>query len=102
MGIVAFATTMAVATAAGIFAMKELEGGLPALTTVLATLSATVSLLAYLAVVPFALNALLGEFQAGQRERIVWAAYAVFVQAYSAVLAAGIVIYFPLLERILE
>ena len=99
-GIVAFATALAIATAAGVFAVKELEGGLPALTTVLATFLATVSLLAYLAVVLFGLNTLLGEFQATQRERIVRAAYAFFTQAYTAVLAAGVVIYFPLLERI--
>ena len=62
---------------------------------------ATISLLAYLGVVLFGLNALLGKFQTGQREQIVRAAYAVFVQSYTAVLAAGIVIYFPYMERIL-
>ena len=98
-GIVAFATALAVATAAGVFAVKELEDGLPALTTVLATFLATVSLLAYLVVVLFGLNTLLGESQGTQRERIVRAAYAFFTQAYTAVLAAGVVIYFPLLER---
>ena len=101
-GIVAFATALAVATAAGVFAVKGLGDDLSTLTTVLATLLATISLLAYLAVVVFGLNALLGETETGQREQIVRATYAVFVQAYTAVLAAGVVIYFPILERILE
>ena len=101
-GIVSFATALAVATAAGVFVVKELEESLPAFTTVLATLLATVSLLAYLAVVLFGLNALLGEFQARQREQIVRASLAVFAQVYTAVLTAGILIYFPLLESLLQ
>ena len=102
LGIIAFATTLAVATGAGIFAAKEFDSSLPTLTTVLATLLASTSLLAYLAVVLFGLNTLLGESQEAQREQIVRAAYGVFVQAYSAVLAAGIVIVFPFLEPHLE
>ena len=62
-GRVAFSTALAVATAAGVFAVKGLGDGLPTLTTVLATLLATISLLAYLAVVLFGLNALLGEIR---------------------------------------
>ena len=98
LGIIAFATTLAVAVGAGIFVAKEFDSGLPALTTALATLLATISLLSYLAVVLSGLAALLGDSQAVRRKRIVTAAYAVFTQAYTAVLATGIVIFFPFLE----
>ena len=102
LGIISFATTLAVATGAGIFAAKEFDSGLPSLTTVLAVLLAAISLLAYLAVVLFGLNALHGESQAPQRMRIVMASYAALTQAYTAVLAAGMVILFPFLEPQLE
>ena len=98
LGIIAFATTLAVATGAGIFAAKEFDSGLPTLTTVLATLLAAISLLAYLAVVLFGLNTLLGDSQKEQREQIVRTASGALVQAYTAVLAAGMVIVFPFLE----
>ena len=102
LGIIAFATTLAVATGAGIFAAKEFDSGLPTLTTVLATLLATISLLAYLAVVLLGLNTLLGDNEARQRIQIVRSAYAAFTQTYTAVLAAGIAILFPFLEPQLE
>ena len=102
LGIVAFATTMAVATTAGIFAAKEFDSGLPTLTTVLATALVAFSLSAYLAVVTFGLNALLADSQEAQRKQIVRAAYGAFAQAYTAALAAVIVIVFPFLEPHLE
>lgn len=101
LGIIAFATTLAVATAAGVLAVREFDDRLPEMTTVLATVLATISLVAYLFVVLFALATILRELQSEQKELIVRAAGAVFVQANAAVLSAGIVIYFPLLERIL-
>ena len=100
-GIVAFATALAVATAAGIFAVKEFEKGLPWLTTILAMFLATIRLVSYLLVVLFGVTTLLREPQNEQREQFVKAAFSVLAQSYAAVLAAGIVIYFPHLERIL-
>ena len=100
LGIIAFATVLAVAIAAGIFASKELEAGLPVLTTVLAMFLATISLIAYLVVVVFGLATIFRQFKSAKRAQIVIAATAVFVQAYAAVLAAGVVVYFPLLERV--
>ena len=100
LGIIAISTTLAVATGAGIFAAKEFESGLPTLTTVLATLLAATSLLLYLAVVLFGLFALLENSQATQRKRVVIVAYSVVVQAYTAVLAAGMVILFPFWNHI--
>lgn len=101
LGIIAFATALGVATAAGIFAVREFDDSLPEMTTVLATVLATISLVAYLFVVLFGLAALLRDFQIAQKNEIVRAVRAVFLQAYTAVLAAGIVMYFPLLERLL-
>ena len=100
LGIIAFSTTLAVATAAGILAVREFDDGLPEMTTVLATVLATVSLVAYLAVVLFGLATLLREIRTDQKELIVRIVGAVFLQVNAAVLAAGIVLYFPLLERI--
>ena len=101
-GIVAFATALAVATAAGIFAVKEFEEGIPWITTILAMLLATISLVSYLLVVLFSVATLLRESQNEQREQIVKAAFSVFAQAYAAVFAAGVIIYFPLLEGIAQ
>ena len=102
LGIIAFATVLAVAIAAGIFAAKELEAGLPVLTTVLAMFLATISLIAYLLVVLFGLATIFRVIQSEKRAQIVNAATAVFAQAYTAVLAAGVVVYFPLLEKVLR
>ena len=62
---------------------------------------ATISLVSYLLVVLFGVTTLLREPQNEQREQFVKAAFSVLAQSYAAVLAAGIVIYFPHLERIL-
>ena len=100
LGIIAFSTTLAVATAAGVLAVREFDDGLPRITTVLATVMATISLVAYLFVVPLGLATIVRELQAEQKGLLVKAAFSVLAQSYAAVLAAGIVIYFPLLERI--
>ena len=102
LGIIAFATALAVASAAGIFAVRQFDSSLSQMTMVLATILATISLVAYLFVVLFGLASLFRQLQVAQRNQIVRAARAVFVQAYAAVLSIGIVMYFPLLERILE
>lgn len=91
---------MAVATAAGIFAIKEFEEGLPSLSMILAGFLATISLVSYLLVVLFGVTALLRESENEQREQIIKAAISVFVQAYAAVFSAGAIIYFPLLGKI--
>ena len=99
-GIITFATIMAAATSAGIFAVAAREESYPEGISVLAALLVTISLLAYLFVLFSSLRALFLETQAARRAQVIKTSYAVFAQAYTAVIAASLLIYSPLLERV--
>ncbi len=101
-GIASFATILAAAVSAGIFAVATRQESYPEWGRVLAASLGTISLLAYVAVLTFGLSTLFRETQAVRRARAIWSVVAVFVQAYTAVLAVALLIYSPLLDRILE
>lgn len=99
-GIVTFATILAAATAAGIFAVAARQEGYSDWARGLAAFAVTISLLAYAAVVVNGIATLFRESQTERKGVALNAAKAVYVQSYSAVFAAVLMIYFPLLERI--
>jgi len=92
-GIITFATILAAATAAGVFAVTGRQDSYPEWTRAAAASMVTISLLAYLAVLLFGMAALFRDTQDDRKAQIVLTASAVFVQAYSAVLSVFLVIY---------
>lgn len=106
-GIITFATILAAATSAGIFAVAaELFSPDPSLypenIQLLITILAIASLLSYVAVVAFGLVSLFRRTQPARRSAAARTAYAASVQTYTAVVAATITVLFPLLERITD
>lgn len=104
-GIVTFATILAAATSAGIFAVsEELFGSeqtiYPEWMRLLVMILAMASLLAYLIVLVFGLPANFRRTQAARRAEVRNAAGAVFVQAYTAVTAAVLIVLAQLSEEI--
>lgn len=105
-GIVTFATILAAATSAGIFAVAaELFGSEQSKYTegvrLLVTVLATASLLAYMSVVVFGLATPFRRTQAARRAEAINTVISVSVQTYTAVIAAVLVILPPLFEEIL-
>ena len=99
-GIATFATILAAATSAGIFAVAARQESYPEWAKVAAASLTAISLLAYVASVTFSMSTLFRETQAAQRAIAAWTAIAVLAQTYTALLAAAVLIYFPLLERV--
>ena len=102
LGIATFATILAAATSAGIFAVTARQESYPEWARVVAASLTAISLLAYVATITFSMATLFRETQAAQRAIAAWTAIAVLAQTYTALLAAAVLIYFPLLERIRE
>ncbi len=98
-GIATFATILAAAASAGIFAVTARQESYSELTRSLAASLSTISLLAYAAVLTFSLAALFGKPQAARRALALWAARAVLAQAYTVALAVILLLHFPLLDR---
>ena len=92
-GIATFATILAAATSAGIFAVAGRQENYPEWTLALTAILATVSLLGYLFVTVFALATLFRETPQAKRTQTVLTSFAVVVQTYSAVIAVFLVIY---------
>lgn len=92
-GISTFATILAAATSAGIFAVAGRQESYTEWERIAAASLVTGSLLAYLAVLFFGLAALFRETQAARRADTVKTAIAVLTQANTAVFAAFLVIY---------
>ncbi|MYC35967.1 MAG: hypothetical protein F4X66_03520 [Chloroflexi bacterium] len=99
-GIITFATVLAAATSAGIFAVTARQENYSEWVRALAAFLVIVSLLAYAFVTVFGLATLFRETSAEQRTEAARTARSAFVQSYSAVLAAILLILFPLLERV--
>ena len=92
-GIATFATILAAATSAGIFAVAGRQESYSEWTRAVAAFLVTGSLLAYLAVLVSSLATLFRETQLASRTQIVFTSVAVFLQAYTAVIAVFLVIY---------
>ena len=92
-GIITFATILAAATAAGIFAVAGQQDSYPEWARAVAAPMVTLSLLAYLAVLLFGMTTLFRERKDDRKAQIVLTARAAFLQAYSAVLSVFLVIY---------
>ena len=99
-GIATFARVLAAATAAGIFAVTTTQNNYPEWTRITLASLVSISLVAYLAVLLSGMAALFRQTLAAQRAVIAGSASAAFVQVYSAVLAAILLILFPLLGKI--
>ena len=104
-GIITFATILAAATSAGIFAIAEELFGLeqtvyPEWMRLLVMSLATASLLAYLAVLGFGLAVLFRRTQASRRMEAINVAIAVVAQSYTAVSAAVLIVLFQLSKEI--
>lgn len=104
-GIITFATILVAATSAGIFAVSEELFGYektiyPEWMRLLVMILAMASLLAYLVVLVFGLPAIFRKTQAARRTAVSNAAGAVFVQSYTAVTAAVLIVLAQLSEEI--
>ena len=104
-GIITFATILAAATSAGIFAIAEELFGLEQTVyqewmRLLVMSLATASLLAYLAVLGFGLAVLFRRTQASRRMEAINVAIAVVAQSYTAVSAAVLIVLFQLSKEI--
>ena len=104
-GIITFATILAAATSAGIFAVSEElfgsgEAIYPGWMRLLVMILAMASLLADLVVMVFGLPAIFRRTQAARRIAVRNAAGAAFVQAYTAVTAAVLIVLAQLSEEI--
>lgn len=93
LGIATFTTILAAAVSAVIFAVAERQESYPEWARAAAATLVALSLLAYFAVLVFSLASLFREDLAERRALTLWTASAAIAQAYTAVLAAFLLLY---------